>query len=72
MNKLQYICASMSINGYLNFNQFFEILHIIGINLTKIEGSWLFKHLDDDTSGRVSFDEFKKLIKLLTRIQYPI
>lgn len=68
MNKLQYICASMSINGHLNFSQFLEILNLIGIFVTKVEGSWLFKHLDDDSSGRVSFDEFKKLIKMMTRI----
>lgn len=69
MQKLQFICASMSINGSLSFNQFLEILHTMEIYVSKSECAWLFKHLDDDTSGKVSFDEIKKLIKMMTRIQ---
>lgn len=68
MKKLQYLCASMSISGFMNFNQFFEILIAIGIEVSKLECSWMFKHLDNDKSGKVSFEEFKKLIKLLTRV----
>jgi len=54
MNKIQYVCASMSINGSINFNQFFEILRAIEINATKSEASWLFKYLDKDGSNKVS------------------
>lgn len=44
-------------------------MQAIEVNATKSESSWLFKYLDNDESNKVSYDEIRKLIDLLNRIQ---
>jgi len=54
MDKLHYLCSSMSIDGEMTLNQFFTVLVEIGLDMPKRDAAAIFKNLDKDGSGRVT------------------
>lgn len=44
----------------------------IGVNIPSNDAMSIFKHLDKDSSGKISYEEIQKLIKLVSKVTYPI
>lgn len=45
-------------NGFIDFDEYLDLLKIMGINETARAAAQSFYHIDTDGDGRVSFDEF--------------
>lgn len=45
-------------NGYIDFDEFNELLSVIAENVTTKRAAEGFSMVDTDSDGRVSFDEF--------------
>jgi len=69
LQKLTYIGSKMQYETKIDLESYFRILKIVNIDIPKNEAHWLFKFLDNDSSGKINLHEIQKLIKLLNKIE---
>jgi len=57
----------------IDFQQFYKILtDCSNLDIEKPHAKKLFDRLDDDQSGKITEVEVNKLVRMLSRIEYPI
>ena len=57
----------------IDFQQFYKILtDCSNLDIEKSHAKQLFDKLDDDQSGKITEVEVNELVRMLSRIEYPI
>jgi len=73
IEKIENLRDCMHFDTKINFEQFYNFLNDgLGLTLELNEAKSLFNHLDDDCSGKITDHEVKSLLRLFSRVEYPV